>query len=151
LKFARDLLYCTYGEKSSAATLAERTVPKLEPQEKPCEVSNRCGKESAHQLVLRIEAPSGTKTYYVQIAHGKREMLAMMLFFDASEYWGMLVASTVTRLIGFAPAGYAPILTQTRSKRGDIYPDAGGCPLQVHSSYIAPTRMRGDSMNLTFL
>ena len=57
-----------------AATLTEKTVPKLDPQAKPYEIPDKGSKHSIKGLILRIQ-PSGSKTWYAQIERGKRERI----------------------------------------------------------------------------
>ena len=57
-----------------AATLTGKTLTGAKPKDKPYEISDRGGKESIRELVLRIQ-PSGAKNFYVQIARGKREKI----------------------------------------------------------------------------
>jgi integrase len=56
-----------------AATLTDKTVPALKPDEsKPYEVRDKGGKSSVKGLLVRVQ-PSGTKTFYIELARGKRE------------------------------------------------------------------------------
>jgi integrase len=51
--------------------LTQHTVETAKPQAKPYEIHDR-GRNHVRGLLLRVQ-PSGAKTYYVQIARGKRE------------------------------------------------------------------------------
>jgi integrase len=56
------------------AALTEHSATSAKPADKPYEIRDRGGRYSIKGLLLRIQ-PSGAKTYYVEIARGKREKI----------------------------------------------------------------------------
>ena len=52
--------------------LTQHSVESAKPKEKPYELRDNQGRDHVKELLLRVQ-PSGSKTYYVQIARGKRE------------------------------------------------------------------------------
>src|SRR5690606_16332370 len=84
-----------------AATLTEKTVPNLEPRESgPYEVRDKGGKQSIKGLLVRVQ-PSGAKTYYVELARGKRERLG-----DATQHTLTWAREEAKRIIGKHAAGH---------------------------------------------
>ena len=93
-----------------AATLTEKTLTGVNQKVKPYEISDRGGKESVRELVLRIQ-PSGAKNFYVQIARGKREKIG-----SASAYTLAKARIEAKRIIGKAADGH-DFKAERRSKK----------------------------------
>lgn len=84
-----------------AATLTDKTVPALKPDEsKPYEVRDRGGKLSIKGLLVRVQ-PSGTKTYYVELGRGKRERLG-----NASQHTLSWARNEAKRITGEYAGGH---------------------------------------------
>jgi len=83
-----------------AATLTEKTIPNAKPKATPYEISDRGGKESVRELVLRVQ-PSGIKNFYVQIARCKRERIG-----SASAYTLEKARIEAKRILGKAAGGH---------------------------------------------
>ncbi len=84
-----------------AATLTEKSVPGFDPRPSgPYEVRDKGGKESVTGLLVRIQ-PSGKKTYYVEIARGKRERIG-----DASAYTLKKARKKAKTILGQAADGH---------------------------------------------
>lgn len=71
--FAGVTLICTYSALTGNGDmhLTQHTAENAEPGERPYEIHDK-GRGAVHGLLLRVQ-PSGVKSYYVQIARGKRE------------------------------------------------------------------------------
>jgi integrase len=77
------------------ATLTDKTLPALKPDDsKPYEVRDKGGKLSVKGLLVRVQ-PSGAKTFYVELARGKRERLG-----DASQHTLTWARNQAKRIIG---------------------------------------------------
>lgn len=83
-----------------AATLTKAKISDAKPKDKPWEISDRGGKESVRELMLRIQ-PSGIKNYYVQIARGKRERIG-----STSAYTLAKARIEAKRILGKAADGH---------------------------------------------
>ncbi|MFN2360739.1 MAG: integrase arm-type DNA-binding domain-containing protein, partial [Marinobacter sp.] len=84
-----------------AATLTEKTVPSFEPRPSgPYEVRDKGGKQSVKGLLVRVQK-SGAKTYYVEMARGKRERIG-----DASQVTLTYARTEAQRLLGLFLQGH---------------------------------------------
>lgn len=83
------------------ATLTDKTLPALKPDDsKPYEVRDKGGKLSVKGLLVRVQ-PSGAKTFYVELARGKRERLG-----DASQHTLTWARNQAKRVIGIHADGH---------------------------------------------
>lgn len=82
------------------ATLTEKTIPSLPPRPSAYEVRDRGGKQSVKGLLVRVQ-PSGRKTFYVEIARGKRERLG-----DASQHTLAWARERAKEVLGKAASGH---------------------------------------------
>jgi integrase len=84
-----------------AATLTEKTIPNLEPRPAgPYEVRDKGGRQSVKGLLVRVQK-SGAKTYYVEMARGKRERIG-----DASQVTLTFAREEAKRLTGMFAQGH---------------------------------------------
>lgn len=95
-------LHCTYesGEQM-AATLTIKSIPSLAGRPTgPYEVRDKGSKQSVKGLLVRVQ-PSGTKTFYVEIARGKRERVG-----DASQLTLSQARNKARETLGKAASGH---------------------------------------------
>lgn len=84
-----------------AATLTEKTIPNLEPRPTgPYEIRDKGGRQSIKGLLVRVQK-SGSKTYYVELARGKRERIG-----DASQVTLTFAREEAKRLAGLFAQGH---------------------------------------------